>query len=454
MLALFLLALLISSLRNGSPVWTAFCYLVVIYSLPWLLASFEFFYFGENIYVTLSPGSYLFAIIICFLILVFIFLDTFLKGISHRNRNRLDRFSPFISNGLIIISIIAFLNNLSFWGRDLFLKGSAERWGSGLKNVNLWFTNVDYLLFFMAGSYGQYCNNVEKKRKKKSLFWLVIIVISGIVGVFIGHRYYAASLLLLWMFLPGLHEVSKRRYVYFISFTPLFLIFSANIKSFSGYILWYEFVQDKGFIQYFIDNFSIFPSELLAITTNFYIAFEKGIQSSISWLDYFVKFVPLSERFYDFSSFQDLYSQIALLGNLSLMKGQGVAFGFMLENWTSYGAPLIVLFIASVLWRIIPIPSVAFIMIIFCLNLIRNGAFIAISVLKIPILFVLMLLLVNIFYKQLLIFQKSRGRRTTRRNIQPPQLHGSLVSRRSEVKHENTPHNNRPLHRRSRTRPL
>jgi uncharacterized membrane protein len=392
--------------RSRNVAWRSFGFLYFLYSFPFLVIKFRHTYFGKELNLSVPADLYLWLLILTITLIMLVLIDGALPKNSYSSFREWQRYGRKVSVWLIIISICAFFNDLLFWGPDLFFRGTAFRWSTASKHQNLLIISVDYSLLLMAGSYGLLVWSKSNKKNLGKNVSIILFFIAALIGLMQGHRYYVAILFLVWIFRPGLPLKGERqRYILSLLAIPVLLILAANVKTLPGFAIYYSFTHDPDFLTYAYRNFSWYPSEISAIASNTVIGFSKGFVQAPEFYKYLAKIIPFSSRWIDFSEFSSYYGQITEAGALSLKDGQGTAFSFYLENIDTNLFIAGLFFSLALLWRFFPNPIVSIIMINFSLNIIRNGAIVAVSGLKVS------LLVVFILYALCWLFFKIRARK-------------------------------------------
>lgn len=290
----------------------------------------------------------------------------------------------------IVLGTIAALNELRFYGLyDFFLSDKVLRFSGALGTVtNLFVISIDYRLFLMAGCYA--LSTIAPGRWLRWL-WYAGMAAAAVTGFLQGYRYYVALLFLLAYVGVVKHRLRLHPLIS-VGLIVVVLPLAEATKGLLSWIRFYEWVRGYGFLNYMAERMTSFlPGEIQAITANTYLGLALYFdQLHADVLGYFVKAIPLSERFYDFTRLDDMYATIGQ--HMTFVAGTGTAFSFFLENYVAYFLPMLALLGAFLLTRVHRAPVVKVAVVLFLLNLVRNGFLVSISALKIPLLFYVMVL--------------------------------------------------------------
>ena len=290
----------------------------------------------------------------------------------------------------LALGTIAALNELRYYGLyNFFLSDKVLRFSGALGTVtNLFVISIDYRLFLMAGCYA--LSTIAHGRTTRWL-WYAGMAAAAVTGFLQGYRYYVALLFLLAYVDVVKHRLRLRPLVS-VGIIVAVLPLAEATKDLLSWIRYYQWVRGYGFFNYIAMNIGSFlPGEIQAITVNTYLGLALYFdQLHADVLGYFAKAIPLSERFYDFTRLDDMYATIGQ--HMQFAPGTGTAFSFFLENYVAFFLPMLALLGVLVLTRVHRAPVVKVAAILFLLNLVRNGFLVAISALKIPLLFYVMVL--------------------------------------------------------------
>lgn len=375
-----LASLLYVSFKSKNDLATSFGLVYGIYSLGFLQQVFSFTQFGLTIDVAFTVEDYLRLAWLNTLLLVILLLT----GAGKPRRTVNPPHQAIIGILFLLLGLVAMLNEARYYGlRDFVFADKALRFSGGLGTINnLFVITIDYHLFIIAGSYAL---ATVARQQYWRIFFYSLMLFSATLGFFQGYRYYLAAL-----FVFVVLSFAKRRLrfglVVIASVILLGLFLAEASKITLSWILYYDWVRDYGYSNYFAMSYTgIIPQEVRAIATNTYLGFNVyADQLRPDLLGYLVKLVPFSERFYNFQSFEYLYS---ILGqDMQLGEGQGTAFSFFLDNYISYFLPVLLLWFVLWLTNVHPAPILKVTVLFFLLNLIRNGFLVSITVLKLPLL--------------------------------------------------------------------
>ncbi len=372
------------SLKSKNNFLMVFGFIYFLYSLGFLSIKFDFIYFYKYITVDLDAYHYSLISIINIILVGIIYLDS---RASFKVLHIGNRIIQLVSYLFICMALVAIINDINFYGFEKFIyTPKTEKYVTTDVPLNLFFISINYYLFLIAGLYSIYSQSNDRKNRR--LIFILMLFIS-LISLVQGYRYVLVTLFIL-IFLE-IYAKRKIKIHTVLLLVPVALFFAEFIKVLGSYIFFYEWVSQDGFVKYLINDyetngFTLFPSEILAITTNTYVGLSNLDKFAPDISGYILKLIPFSEKFYDFSNFNNFYSSIATILNLDLTSGQGTAFSFILENYTSYFFPSLALAIVSILWRLYKSPILLVLSINFALNLIRNGLLISINELKIPLL--------------------------------------------------------------------
>lgn len=354
--------------------------ILFLYQIPLFVKSFEFDYFGTLISVDFTTIHYAAAILFnfCIILILNINLST---AIAHGSEN-LKGFYRF----LLYLSFVAFVVDVLF-NRDYYLYDKALRFSSEVQKIpNLLVIDIDWLIIFLSFGIVVFIKGLR-------FFGAALVFFCAGLGVVLGMRYYAV-IPALFIFL----EVTNRsKKIYRPVYALLLLLFmpfgAAVLDSLKAYVAFYEWVGDKTFIAYFLDNnISLFTGgEIGAIGSNLFIGLTNQI-SSPDLIAYFSSLIPFSNRFFDSTQQINFYNSIANhLVAIDISSGQGTAFNIILESVYSYGFPLFFLaFVKLIYIRFIPLSEsrdefliFSKIFLIFLLfNFVRNGFTVTASIFK------------------------------------------------------------------------
>ena len=283
----------------------------------------------------------------------------------------------------VALGLVAALNELRFFGvTNFFLSDKILRFSGALGTLNnVFIISIDYRLFLMAGCYA--LSTLAPRRTR--WLWYAGMAAAAVTGFLQGYRYYLALLFLLAYVDVVKHRLRLHPLISvgaLIAILPL----AEMTKDLLSWIRFYQWVRYQGFVNFMAANIdSYLPGEIQAITVNTYLGLALYFdQLHADLLGYFVKVIPFSERFYDFTALNDMYATIGQ--HMVIVPGAGTAFSFYLENYVAYFLPMFALLGVLLLTRIHPSPVVKVATIFFLLNLVRNGFLVSISGLKIPLL--------------------------------------------------------------------
>lgn len=362
--------------------------ILFLYQIPLFAKSFEYVYFGTLIAVDFTAIHYAASILFNFCIILI--LNVNLSTAIERESGGLKGFYRF----LLYLSFIAFVVDVLF-NREYYLYDKALRFSSEAQKIpNLLVIDIDWLIIFL--SFG-----IITFIKGMRFFGAALVVFCAGLGVLLGMRYYAV-IPALFIFLEVTNNSKKvYRPLYALLFLLLMPFGAAVLDSLKAYVAFYEWVGDKNFIDYFLDNdFSLFTGgEIGAIGSNLFIGLTKQI-SSPDLIAYFSSLIPFSNRFFDPTQQMAFYNSIANhLVAIDISAGQGTAFNIILESIYSYGFPLFFLALVKLIYsRFIPLSEgcdefiifAKIFLVLFLFNFVRNGFTVTASIVK--IYFVLFLL--------------------------------------------------------------
>lgn len=362
--------------------------ILFLYQIPLFIKSFEFDYFGTSILVDFTTIHYAAAILFNFCILLILNIN--LSTNIARSSGDLKGFYRF----LLYLSFVAFVVDFLF-NREFYLYDKALRFSSEVQKIpNLLVIDIDWLIIFL--SFG-----IIIFIKGMRFFGAALVVFCAGLGVLLGMRYYAV-IPALFIFLEATNNSKKIYRPLYAFLLLLFMPFGAAVlDSLKAYVAFYEWVGDKTFIAYFLDNnVSLFTGgEIGAIGSNLFIGLTSQIPSP-DLIAYFSSLIPFSNRFFDSTQQMAFYNSIANhLVAIDISSGQGTAFNIILESIHSYGFPLFFLAVVKLIYsRFIPLSKscdeflifAKIFLVLFLFNFVRNGFTVTASIVK--IYFVLFLL--------------------------------------------------------------
>lgn len=352
--------------------------LFLVYQVPLLVHSYDMTYFGSDLNVSYGSMHYVAATLINLLticvVVVRMPVPSADKFVATTNFYRFLIGAAFIAAGVDLTVNLQFL-----------LLDKTERFSSSGKILNLLVIDYDWILILCAAG-------IVLWMKKLRIFGGILICVMSLLGLALGMRYYVAiPLLMLYGSLTARLVVGKRiaLALFLIFFAPLL---AGLLDALKGYIIFYEWVSDQGFLSYWIDNskFSIVSGEVGAIGANYWIGVKHNIGNP-DFFSYLAALLPGSSRFYNMNGQWQFYSGVAdYLSVINLEEGQGTAFGLMLESYYTFGLPVFIFGLVKWLnrlpWSREACPLVLSISMYVVINIARNGLVVALEVLKVYIL--------------------------------------------------------------------
>lgn len=361
-------------LKSHNVLIFVFGFIYCLYSLGFLYNGFTLDYFGYRVFVNFNSYHY-FKLTILNIVCIW----TLINERLFRIKGRKFPYEKDVAIMFIFIGLTALIHEMIIYGINFIFIDKTIRFSTTMV-PNLFILSVDYILFIMVGVYALIS---FQKNYFASKVLYCLLILTALIGFLMGYRYYVALLFLIF-FVKLVFK--KNRAFLFIPLMFLLAFFGAELANNTFcYIKFYEWVHHSGYFSYVFNDFSVIPGEIKAIVTNTYLGFaEYANELKPDIGAYFIKAIPLSEHFYDFTTINSFYLTISQ--DMILQSGEGTAFSFYLENFTSYFIPLIIFFIVLLLNNFWRSPILELLSFYFILNIIRNGLIIGISSIKIGIL--------------------------------------------------------------------
>jgi hypothetical protein len=347
----------------------------LVYQVPLVAQSYNMVYFGSALAVSFGAMHYVGAALINLLTILVVAVR--IPVPSEKGFGAQQGFYRFLVGAGFIAAAVDLTVNLQYLMLD-----KTERFAGADKMLNLLLIDFDWILIFCAVG-------IVLWAKKRRILGGMIIGVMSLLGLALGMRYYVAIPLLIFYASVTARLTVAKRVLLALSFVVLAPLFGALLDAVKGYIIFYEWVSDKGFLSYWLDNseFSLVPGEVGAIGANYWIGVVHDLGRP-DFLSYLTALVPGSNRFYDMSGQWQFYSGVAnYLSAVNLEDGQGTAFGLMLESYYTFGLPVFVYgftkWINQLPWAAETRPLVLSVCIYVAINIARNGLVIALAILKV-----------------------------------------------------------------------
>lgn len=349
----------------------------LVYQVPLVAHTYKMVYFGSALTVSYGAMHYVGAALTNMLLMLIVAIRIPVPDAQRFGTTK--NFYWFLVGAAFIAAAVDLTMNLQF-----LLLEKTERFAGAEKMLNLILIDYDWILIFSAVG-------IVLWAKKYRLIGGIVIAIMSLLGLALGMRYYAAiPLLILYANMTARLSTGKR-VLLAGSFVLLAPLAGALLDAIKGYIIFYEWVSDKGFLSYWLDNseFSLLPGEVGAIGANYWIGGLHDLGKP-DFMSYVAALIPGSTRFYNLDDQIRFYSSVAnYLSSVDLAGGQGTAFGLMLESYYTYGLPVLAYgltkWINRLPWSRDTQPLVLSVCIYVAINIARNGLLTALTVLKVYI---------------------------------------------------------------------
>lgn len=347
----------------------------LVYQVPLVAHSYSMVYFGSALAVSYGAMHYVAAALINILTVFVVMLRMPVPSEQRFGVNK--SFYRFLVGAAFLAAAVDLTINLQY-----LLLSKTERFAGASKLLNLGLIEYDWILIFCAVG-------IVLWSKQRRILGGMIIVTMSLLGLALGMRYYAAiPLLILYSSLTARLPVAKRVLLALslLVFAPML---GALLDAIKGYIIFYEWVSDQGFLSYWLDNseFSLVPGEVGAIGANYWIGVLHDLGQP-DYLSYVTALIPGSNRFYDMNAQWQFYGGVAdYLSAIDLDDGQGTAFGLMLESYYTYGLPVFVYGLVKWLnqlpWSHETRPLILSVCMYVAINIARNGLVVALTIMKV-----------------------------------------------------------------------